>query len=148
MIVAAELRERLASTAATVAPAEACGLVVVDVHGGADRALVFLACPNVSDDPEWSFELAPQDLALAARLGSNDGLEVMLFHSHVEEPATPSSWDRQFSRTGDRLLIYSVRLDELRLFRLGAPDRFTFGRLRAVEEPVRVVTLPNVTAPA
>jgi proteasome lid subunit RPN8/RPN11 len=146
VIVPAELRERLVAQSHKAAPAEACGWVVVDVH--TDRVIAFVACANVAEEPGWSFELSPRDLALAAQLAANEGAEVVVFHSHVDEPATPSVWDRRFSRAGDRLLIYSVRLDELRLFRLVPPDRFTMGRLRAVEEPVCVVTLPNVAAPA
>ena len=66
-------------------PNEACGLIV----SVANKASL-LECQNISPEPRTQFILDPQDYAKAEDAGEVIGI----WHSHVDEPGTPSEADR------------------------------------------------------
>lgn len=129
-----EVLRGLARLAGEERPAEACALVL------ALKGIVIgvIATPNVSEEPESSFELSLWGTAVW-RLLLETGFEVLLFHSHVHGPAVASSGDTRWAAPATRQLIYSVAQDDLRAYafeRGGEGDR---QRLRAVEIPVEIV---------
>lgn len=134
-----EVRALLLDHAVACAPAEACGLVLVEPAFG--WALAFVPCPNVAPAPARAFELEPAALALAQLLELAGLLRVATFHSHVEGPAYPSNGDLARGRAGELHLILSLETRELRAYRFdGHDDERQRTRLRAAE--LRVVTLP------
>lgn len=68
-----------------VAPCEACGLVVFR-----DGALDYVRCKNVAKDNLNNFTIAPEEYASI----EDEGDVVMIAHSHVFIPATPSDVDK------------------------------------------------------
>lgn len=66
-----------------VYPREACGLVVAG-----DQGPIYWPCRNLSTEPHV-FVLDPIDYASADQFGEIIGL----FHSHPDQPATPSVTD-------------------------------------------------------
>jgi len=70
--------------AAAVAPAEACGLLVVR-----RGRLRFVACENAADEPLERFQIAPEAFALA----EDDGEVVAVVHSHPGASSAPSPAD-------------------------------------------------------
>lgn len=66
-------------------PNEACGLVIAK-----GKKPVLVPCENTASDKRNRFTIAPQDYADAAQQGE----VVAIWHSHVDEPATPSEADK------------------------------------------------------
>lgn len=66
-------------------PNEACGLIV-----GIGKKAQFIACKNIAQEPHNTFRIDASDYARAEDAG-----EVLaIWHSHVNEPPTPSDADR------------------------------------------------------
>ena len=136
MRIARRLRDDLVLAAAGAEPREACGLLVLDDAGD---VVLFLPLENVADDGA-AFQIGDVDLALWVALEQRAGVELALWHSHVDAPCYPSRADIRHARPGDRLVIYSLASDELRAFRVEPHDDDRLrGRLRARELPVDVV---------
>lgn len=127
-------RLELVSLAKRSAPREACALALATSQPGRAGGTVFGVVPleNVAAEPEESFDIGQQGLALAAVL-REQRLGVVLFHSHARGPAHLSSGDLRFGRPGERHLIYSLELDELRAFVLEPGSELDRQRVRAVE---------------
>lgn len=132
--------EELRSLARRSAPREACALVLVRPARAAAKldeppgvVLGVVPVENVAAEPEESFELGELGLTLAALLRASGYFDVVVFHSHSRGPAHPSAGDLRFGRPGDRLLLYSVELDELRAFVLEPGGELDRQRLRARE---------------
>lgn len=136
MKIARRLHDDLVLEAAGAAPREACGLLALDEAGD---VVLFVPLANVADDGS-AFELDDVDLALWVALEKRAGVELALWHSHVDAPCYPSRADLRYARPGDRLVIYSLASGELRAFQVErhADDRLR-GRLRARELRVDVV---------
>lgn len=102
-------RLELVSLAKRSAPREACALALATSQPGRAGGTVFGVVPleNVAAEPEESFDIGQQGLALAAVL-REQRLGVVLFHSHARGPAHLSSGDLRFGRPGERHLIYSL----------------------------------------
>lgn len=127
-------RLELVSLARREAPREACAIVLATSQPGRAGGLVLGVVPieNVAAEPEESFEFGVAGLALAAVL-QQQRLGVVFFHSHGTGPAHLSSGDLRFGRPGERHLVYSVELDELRAFVLEPGGELDRHRVRAVE---------------
>lgn len=131
-------RLQLVQLARYEAPWEACAIVLATARQpGRVGGLVIGVVPveNVAAEPEESFEFGTTGLALAAVL-REQRLGVVFFHSHVSGAAHLSSGDLRFGRPGERHLVYSVELDELRAFVLEPGGELDRRRVRAVEMAV------------
>jgi proteasome lid subunit RPN8/RPN11 len=109
----------------------------------------FYPLTNVAPDDEPGFALPLDEQAWLYVVAAAPELELVLFHSHVDAACYPSRADLRHADEGSRHVILSLRTSELRLFRYvrNDDDRIR-GRLRAREEPLAVVTLPDAaTAP-
>ena len=112
MVVPAAIRAELRAHAADEAPNECCGLIVFK-NGSAERYVRGrnrLASPyryELDIDPEvWFLE--------------DDGYELAVFHSHPATDPIPSKTDQELSGLwgGRTFLIYGLKLDELRAWRI------------------------------
>lgn len=113
MVVPAAVRDELVAHAAAESPNECCGLVAFR-DGVAERYL-----PAVNEEPSpYYFKLrpgSPLDFFL-----EDEGYELAIFHSHLSSPPRPSRTDVENigQWEGKPYLIYSLRLDELRAWRI------------------------------
>lgn len=65
-------------------PKEACGFVIL-----VGKKMVLKVCANISSTPQTNFVISPDDFADAEDQGSI----VSIWHTHVDEPSTPSQTD-------------------------------------------------------
>jgi proteasome lid subunit RPN8/RPN11 len=137
--------DRLLAHMDAVAPAEAVGLLLVDERrwfsGSRSRteleAIHFLPLENVAAEPSTSFEISHVEHVLWVNLERRIGMRLVLFHSHVDAAAVPSSGDRRYGKPGDVIVIGSVATRELRAFVLEAnDDEKLSGRVAARELPL------------
>jgi proteasome lid subunit RPN8/RPN11 len=102
----------LSSHAAEEAPNECCGVIVLrdDVAERYVRGRNRLASPY-----RYELEIDPSVWFL-----EDDGYELAVFHSHPETEPRPSRTDRELAGlwAGRPFLIYGLRLDELRAWRI------------------------------
>jgi proteasome lid subunit RPN8/RPN11 len=103
------IRAELERHADDEAPNEACGLIAFR-DGAAER---YLPGRNALASP-YRFQLEPGDPA--DFFAEDDGYELAVFHSHPETEPRPSRTDQELSGLwgGRTILIYGVKLDELR----------------------------------
>jgi proteasome lid subunit RPN8/RPN11 len=125
VVIPAALRAELRAHAEAEAPNEACGIVVAR-DGVAER---YIAGRNAAASP-YRFEL---EVPLETWFLEDEGYELAIFHSHLSSPPRPSRTDVENIGlwTGRPYLIYSLRLDDLAAFTIGADGRIESVGLRA-----------------
>lgn len=113
-MIPAALRGELRAHAEAEAPNEACGIVVAR-DGVAER---YVRGRNAAASP-YRFEL---EVPLETWFLEDEGYELAVFHSHLSSPPRPSRTDVENIGlwTGKPYLIYSLRLDDLAAFTIGA----------------------------
>ena len=114
MVISPEIRAELRAHAEEEAPNECCGLVLFR-NGVAER---YVRGVNQLASPyRYSLYIDPM---VWADLGDDEELEQAIFHSHPETEPKPSRTDRENigEWAGHPYLIYSVRRDELRAWRV------------------------------
>ena len=120
---------------ADVAGAEQCGYLVLAGE------LLDDATPlaNVHPQPGRGYAIDDRDLGVALLAAAQLGGELVVWHSHLDAPATPSTPDLEGAGVGNLLVIYSVLLDELRAYQVerSDDDRYRL-RLRAVDVALEV----------
>jgi proteasome lid subunit RPN8/RPN11 len=112
VVVPESVRAELRAHAREEAPNECCGLVVLrdDTAERYVRGTNRLASPyryELDIDPEiWFLE--------------DEGYDLAVFHSHPETQPVPSKTDQELSGLwgGKTFLIYGLKLDELRAWRI------------------------------
>ena len=112
MVIPAAVRAQLEEHARAEVPNEACGLVVL-LNGEAER---YLPGRNAAASPyRFELETEPEHWFL-----EDEGYELAVFHSHPETEPRPSRTDRELSGlwAGKPFLIYGLKLDELRAWRI------------------------------
>jgi proteasome lid subunit RPN8/RPN11 len=116
VVIPEAIRAELAAHAREEAPNECCGVIVFagDVAERYVRGVNRLASPY-----RYELEIDPAIWFL-----EDDGYELAVFHSHPETAPVPSRTDRERAGlwAGRRFLIYGVRLDELRAWRVTRED--------------------------
>jgi [CysO sulfur-carrier protein]-S-L-cysteine hydrolase len=115
VVIPPAVREAISSHARAELPNEACGLLLLDD----DVAVEYVEGTNASPSPYY-FELQ-LDPVTWADIGDRD-VEQAVVHSHVSSPPRPSRTDVERIGLWRDLpyVIYSVRLDELAAWRIGA----------------------------
>ncbi len=112
MVVPAAIRDDLRAHAAAEAPNECCGLLVFrdGVAQRYERGRNTLASPY-----RYELEIDPSLWFL-----EDEGYELAVFHSHPETEPIPSRTDRELAGlwSGRPFLIYGLKLDELRAWRI------------------------------
>ncbi len=97
-------------------PEEGCGILLGEdmAESGATDLRLRLALPasNVWGVPEERgkrFVIPPQEIILADRLAAYLGWQIIgFYHSHPNQPATPSAFDADAAWAGTLMLILSV----------------------------------------
>lgn len=116
MVIPAAIRAELHAHAAEEAPNECCGIIVFS-EGVADR---YVRGHNKLESPyRYELEIDPSIWFL-----EDDGYELAVFHSHPETQPIPSRTDRELAGlwAGKPFLIYGLRLEELRAWRISRDD--------------------------
>ena len=116
MVVPEPIREELHAHAATEAPNECCGVIVLR-DGVAER---YVRGRNALESPyRYELEIHPDVWFL-----EDDGYELAVFHSHPETEPRPSRTDRERSGlwAGRPFVIYGLKRDELRAWRVTRED--------------------------
>ena len=112
MVVPDAIRAELRAHAADEAPNECCGLLVLrdGVAERYERGRNALASPY-----RYELEIDPSLWFL-----EDEGYELAVFHSHPETEPIPSRTDRELAGlwSGRPFLIYGLKLDELRAWRI------------------------------
>jgi proteasome lid subunit RPN8/RPN11 len=116
VVIPPAIRDELRAHASEEAPNECCGVVVLK-DGVADR---YLRGSNRLASPyRYELEIDP-----AVWFLEDEGYELAVFHSHPETEPRPSRTDRELAGlwAGRPFLIYGLRLDELRAWRIARDD--------------------------
>jgi proteasome lid subunit RPN8/RPN11 len=114
VVISPEIRAELRAHAEEEAPNECCGLVLFR-NGVAER---YVRGTNTLASPyRYALHIDP---IVWADLGDDEELEQAIFHSHPETEPKPSRTDRENigEWAGHPYLIYSVKRDELRAWRV------------------------------
>jgi proteasome lid subunit RPN8/RPN11 len=116
VVIGAAIREELRTHAAEEAPNECCGVVVLR-DGVADRYV--RGVNRLASPYRYELEIEPSVWFL-----EDEGYELAVFHSHPETEPRPSRTDRELAGlwAGRPFLIYGLRLDELRAWRIARED--------------------------
>jgi proteasome lid subunit RPN8/RPN11 len=112
VVVPEAIRAELRAHAAEEAPNECCGVLVLR-EGVAER---YVRGRNALASPyRYELEIDPEVWFL-----EDDGYELAVFHSHPETEPIPSRTDRERSGlwAGKPFLIYGLKLDQLRAWRV------------------------------
>ena len=116
VVVPDAIRAELRAHAADEAPNECCGLLVLrdGVAERYERGRNALASPY-----RYELEIDPSLWFL-----EDEGFELAIFHSHPETEPIPSRTDRELAGlwSGRPFLIYGLKLDELRAWRIARDD--------------------------
>jgi proteasome lid subunit RPN8/RPN11 len=116
VVIGAAIRDELRAHASEEAPNECCGVIVLR-DGVADR---YVRGRNKLASPyRYELEIEP-----AVWFLEDEGYELAVFHSHPETEPRPSRTDRELAGlwAGRPFLIYGLRLDELRAWRIARDD--------------------------
>ena len=116
VVISPEIRAELRAHAAEEAPNECCGLIVLR-DGAAER---YVRGRNKLSSPyRYELEVDPEVWFL-----EDEGYELAVFHSHPETEPIPSRTDRERSGlwAGRVFVIYGLKLDELRAWRITRED--------------------------
>ena len=116
MVVPDEIRAELAAHAREEAPNECCGLVLV--RDGI--AVEYIRGVNKLASP-YRYELYIDPFVWSE---IDEDLEQIVFHSHPETEPRPSRTDRELAGlwSGRPFLIYGVKLDDLRAWRIARDE--------------------------
>ena len=116
MVISPELRAELRAHAEDEAPNECCGVIVLR-DGVAER---YVRGRNALASPyRYELEIDPDVWFL-----EDEGYELAVFHSHPETEPRPSRTDRERAGlwSGRPFVIYGLKLDELRAWRVSRDD--------------------------
>jgi proteasome lid subunit RPN8/RPN11 len=87
-----------------------------------------MAAINVAENKDNRFEIAPKEYLEAERYADQNGLRLLgIYHSHPDNPATPSKSDRQSAYPELSYVIISVtnqKFTDIRSWRLNAAAGF------------------------
>lgn len=121
LVLPPHLRGELERHAQRGAPAEVCGLLL-GAPGRVERVVPARnRCAGRRSD---RYELHPEDHLAAELEARAAGLEVLgVYHSHPQDPATPSQADQQGAHPGSLHVIVSLAGDGVRAWRLGEGAR-------------------------
>ena len=111
-MIPAAIREELRAHASEEAPNECCGVIVLK-DGVAERYV--LGRNRLASPYRYELEIDP-----AVWFLEDEGYELAVFHSHPETEPRPSRTDRELAGlwAGRPFVIYGLRLDELRAWRI------------------------------
>ncbi len=115
-MISPELRAELRAHAEDEAPNECCGVIVLR-DGVAER---YVRGRNALASPyRYELEIDPDVWFL-----EDEGYELAVFHSHPETEPRPSRTDRERAGlwSGRPFVIYGLKLDELRAWRVSRDD--------------------------
>jgi [CysO sulfur-carrier protein]-S-L-cysteine hydrolase len=116
VVISAAIRAELRAHAEEEAPNECCGVIVLreGVAVRYERGRNALASPY-----RYELEIDPDVWFL-----EDDGYELAVFHSHPETEPRPSRTDRERAGlwSGRPFVIYGLKLDELRAWRISRDD--------------------------
>jgi len=127
IVLKAEHRRAIAQHGEALYPQECQGLLLGHRNGMSKQVvdLVFLDTPSTGQ----RYQVPAQQMAKAEKEASAKGLEVIgSFHSHVDQPARPSVYDREGVEPTFSYVIVGIRqgrAHELAAWRL-APDGMAF----------------------
>jgi proteasome lid subunit RPN8/RPN11 len=116
VVISPELRAELRAHAEDEAPNECCGVIVLR-DGVAER---YVRGRNALASPyRYELEIDPDVWFL-----EDEGYELAVFHSHPETEPRPSRTDRERAGlwSGRPFVIYGLKLDELRAWRVSRDD--------------------------
>jgi proteasome lid subunit RPN8/RPN11 len=116
VVIPEHVRSVLRAHAQDEAPNECCGVIVLR-DGVAER---YVRGRNALASPyRYELEIDPDVWFL-----EDEGYELAVFHSHPETEPRPSRTDRERSGlwAGKAFVIYGVKRDELRAWRITADD--------------------------
>ena len=116
MVISPAIRAELRAHAEEVAPNECCGVLVLR-DGVAER---YVRGRNALESPyRYELEIDPDVWFL-----EDEGYELAVFHSHPATEPRPSRTDRERSGlwAGRPFVIYGLRLDDLRAWRVTRDD--------------------------
>ena len=116
MVVPESIRAELKAHAAEEAPNECCGLVLVRD----DVAVEYIRGVNKLASP-YRYELYIDPFVWSE---IDEDVEQVVFHSHPETEPRPSRTDRELAGlwAGRPFLIYGVKLDDLRAWRIARDE--------------------------
>lgn len=99
---------RLTRASVQTAPREACGVLLGEVVRGERQVRRLTIGKNLAEEPDRFF-LDPVHLMRQAEHTDADGLEILgVWHSHPDQPASPSRLDAEGSQPGWTQLIARV----------------------------------------
>jgi proteasome lid subunit RPN8/RPN11 len=127
VVIPPSIRTELRAHAAEEAPNECCGVIVL-AEGVAEK---YVRGRNALASPyRYELEIDPEVWFL-----EDEGYELAVFHSHPETKPEPSRTDRELAGlwSGRPFLIYGLKLDELRAWRI-ARDAVEEIEIRASED--------------
>jgi proteasome lid subunit RPN8/RPN11 len=114
LVVPQAIRDELTAHAAEEAPNECCGLILFN----GETAERYIRGRNRLSSPyRYELDIDPEVWFLE---DEDDAYELAVFHSHPETQPVPSKTDQELSGLwgGKTFLIYGVKLDELRAWRI------------------------------
>lgn len=116
MVIPPPIRDELRAHAAEEAPNECCGLVLLKD----DVAVKYIRGVNTLASP-YRYELYIDPYVWS---DIDEDLEQVVFHSHPETEPRPSRTDRERAGlwSGRQFLIYGLKLDELRGWRVSRDE--------------------------
>jgi proteasome lid subunit RPN8/RPN11 len=136
MRIPRQLHRNIRAEGETAYPDECCGIMLgmVDAEGARTvTELQPMLNARESGERYHRFHIEADDILRAERLATNKGLEIIgFYHSHPDNPAAPSDYDREHALPWYAYVIVAVKQGRARRVRCWqlAEDRSRFLRER------------------
>ena len=134
--IPADIASQIRAHGEAAYPHEGAGFLLGRAEGEDRRVIGILPAENAREDAARHnrYLLGPEQMLQAENTAQRLGLDVLgVFHSHPDQPAEPSEFDREWALPWFSYIITSIRqakADETRSWRL-VEDRTAF-----IEEPM------------
>ncbi len=126
---------------------ERCGFLLGFQDGDSTVIYKMLSVANIAQsDKRTNYEISTSDYLVAERMAELAGIKLLgVYHSHVNQPAIPSEFDRQLALPNFIYIIFSVngkRMMDIRSWQLDQENQFEESKIDYIPSSRKYLKVP------